>query len=170
MQRGACSCKEGGKSRFYSVQLVGCEKDQKQLHRIVNSLTWGDSRSKLPLCSSTRQLMENFNAFFLEKVAKIQNTFLDAEHLQRLTFFTAVHVIAHWTSFLHPAWRSWQTSSGRCQRNVAAWIQSQPVCSETIWKVCFQTYFVLCVALCNPASSLQHSRLCCSRHSSRGLA
>ena len=92
------------KHQFYSDQVAGCEKDQKQLYCIVNSLIQGDNRPKLPVCSSTQQLVETFNAFFLGKVAKIQNTFSDAGHSQRFTSSTAMCVCSL-DRFLPPSWK-----------------------------------------------------------------
>ena len=78
MQCSIHSIMRRAKRQFYSDQVAGCEKDQKQLYRIVNSLIQGDSRPKLPVCSFTQQLVETFNAFFLGKVA-----FSDAGHSQQ---------------------------------------------------------------------------------------
>ena len=68
----------------------------------MNGLIQGDSRLKFPVCSSTQQLVETFNAFFLEKVAKIQNTVPDAGHSQRLTSFT-VTCVCSLDRFLPPS-------------------------------------------------------------------
>ena len=158
------------KNQFYSDQVAGCEKDQKQLYRIVNSLIQGDNRPKLPVCSSTQQLVETFNAFSVGKVAKIQNTFSDAGHLQRLTSST-VTCVCSLDRFIPPSWKE-LTYIMRTMPKKFCSLDPIPasVIQDNLHSVLPALYKTLCGALCNPASSLRHSKLHWSRHFSRGLA
>jgi len=67
------------KTKFFKDKIENCKGDQKKLFQIVNSLLGRSNPTLLPSSSSTNQLVETFNSFFISKIANIRQ---DLNHLE----------------------------------------------------------------------------------------
>ena len=60
---------------YYSSCVTQCNGDQKKLFKVVNSLLHKNKKPVLPTCVSVNILVEDFSAFFHQKIATIRSEF-----------------------------------------------------------------------------------------------
>jgi hypothetical protein len=60
-------------NEYYSQKIEACGKNQKELFKVTKNLLETDTRNTLPSHESTQQLAEDFNRFFIEKIARLRD-------------------------------------------------------------------------------------------------
>ena len=59
------------KHSHYHQKIQDCNKDQKQLFKVVEALLHQKRKPKLPSCDSVEELTDSFNNFFISKIIRI---------------------------------------------------------------------------------------------------
>ena len=73
------------KKDFYKETLNQNKHNYKKIYGICNTLLGRSQELPLPICNSTKELANNFNTFFIDKIQKIRKELNDYKIQQRIT-------------------------------------------------------------------------------------